>query len=457
MQKEVTKSWALFIGIGIIMIAHGLQMQLMGIRSVVENFSVITTGIFMSGYFTGYFLGSKTTPQLVQKVGHIRVFAAFASLASLSALLAAVYVNPIMWTLSRFITGISLVSCYIVTESWLNDRATNKNRGQLLSAYFIILYIGLGIGMLLLNLSDPKNYEPFILVSVLLSLALVPILLTKRSAPKFKKIGTVSVKELYKISPLGTVSSFCTGLIHSAFFSLMAVYATKANFTLLETSILLFIATMAGVVFQGPIGYFSDKFDRRKVIVVVTFLGALFSFFAIIFGGQNVVNLYLSIQLSISKILFFIIVGLYSGMMLPLFSLNLAHTNDFVAKEKFVAAGGGLQLIFGIGAISGPIICSLFMDWFDINGFFVFLIISHILIGIFGIYRMRVRTVAENPDSAFTPVPATITPAGLELDPTAEYIEEPYTEKVKKMLDRKGVKYKKDSTPNEESIDSNIK
>ncbi len=119
MQKEVTKSWALFIGIGIIMIAHGLQMQLMGIRSVVENFSVVTTGIFMSGYFTGYFLGSKTTPLLVQKVGHIRVFAAFASLASLSALLAAVYVNPTMWTLSRFITGISLVSCYIVTESWV--------------------------------------------------------------------------------------------------------------------------------------------------------------------------------------------------------------------------------------------------------------------------------------------------------------------------------------------------
>ena len=149
------------------MIAHGLQMQIMGIRSVLEDFSVLTTGIFMSGYYVGYFIGSKTTPNLVQKVGHIRVFAAFASLASLSALVAVAYVNPIMWTLSRFITGISLVSCYVVTESWLNDRATNKNRGQLLSAYFIILYTGLGIGMLLLNVSDPTNYEPFILVSVL--------------------------------------------------------------------------------------------------------------------------------------------------------------------------------------------------------------------------------------------------------------------------------------------------
>ena len=417
MQREVTRSWALFLGIGTIMIAHGLQMQVMGIRSVNENFNLITTGIFMSGYFVGYFLGSQTTPKLVQKVGHIRVFAAFASLASLSALLAAVYVNPLMWTFSRFITGISLVSCYIVAESWLNDRATNKNRGQLLSAYMIILFGGLALGMLLLNVSNPNSYEPFILVSVLLSLALVPILLTKRSAPKFKKIGTISIKELYKISPLGTVSSFCTGLIHSAFFSLIAVYATTSNFTLFETSILLFMATIAGVIFQGPIGYFSDKYERRKVIVITTALGAMFAFIAIIFGGESLQNMYLSVRLSFSKIIFFISVGLYAGLALPLFSLNLAHTNDYVTKDKFVAAGGGIQLIFGIGAIIGPILCSLFMDIFNINGFFIFLIVSHIIIAIFGIYRMRVRDSVENPDSTFTPVPATITPAGLELDP----------------------------------------
>ena len=417
MQREVTKSWALFLGIGIIMIAHGLQMQVMGIRSVNENFNLVTTGIFMSGYFVGYFLGSQTTPKLVQKVGHIRVFAAFASLASLSALVAAIYVNPFMWTLSRFLTGISLVSCYIVTESWLNDRATNKNRGQLLSAYMIILFGGLAIGMLLLNVSDPSNYEPFILVSILLSLALVPILLTKRSAPKFKKIGTISVKELFKISPLGTVSSFCTGLIHSAFFSLIAVYATRSNFTLFETSILLFLSTIAGVIFQGPIGYFSDKYERRKVIVITTLLSALFALISIIFGGESLQNMYLSVHLPLSKIIFFISVALYAGLCLPLFSLNLAHTNDYVTKEKFVAAGGGLQLIFGIGAIMGPIICSFFMDLLNINGFFIFLILSHLFIAIFGIYRMRVRDSVENPDSTFTPIPATITPAGLELDP----------------------------------------
>jgi len=269
----------------------------------------------------------------------------------------------------------------------------------------------------LLNISEPKAYEPFILVSVLLSLALVPILLTKRPAPKFKKIGTISIKELYEISPLGTVSSFLTGVIHAAFFSLISVYATKAGFTLFETSILLFIATIAGVVGQGPIGYFSDVYDRRKVIVVTTLAGSVLAFLSILSSSDPLQNTYYMDEFAFKKILFFLFVGAYTSLCLPLFSLNLAHTNDFVPKEKFVAAGGGLQLIFGIGAISGPIICSIFMGWFGLNGFFVFLILIHALIGIFGLHRMRVRKSVENPDSTFTPMPATITPAGLELDP----------------------------------------
>ncbi len=419
MQKEVKKSWALFIGIGVMMIAHGLQMQIMGIRSVLEDFSVFTTGIFMSGYYVGYFIGSKTTPNFVSKVGHIRVFAAFASLASLSALVAVVYVNPLMWTISRFITGISLVSCYVVTESWLNDRATNKNRGQLLSAYMMVIYFGLALGMLLLNISKPEAYEPFILVSVLLSVALVPILLTKRPAPKFKKIETISILELYKISPLGSLSSFFTGIIHAAFFSLISVYATIAKFTLFETSILLFIATIAGVLGQGPIGYFSDIFDRRRVIVITTFGSSLLALIAILTSNDPIQNIYYMDEFAFRKIIFFIAVGLYTSLCLPLFSLNLAHTNDFVPKSKFVAAGGGLQLIFGVGAISGPILCAIFMEWFGLNGLFVFLIIAHSIIGVFGLYRMKVRSTVENPDSTFTPIPATITPAGLELDPDA--------------------------------------
>jgi len=417
MYKVLKNSWALFTGMFIMMIANGLQINLLGVRSVIEDFNVITTGVFMSGYFIGYFLGSHTTPILVSKVGHIRVFAAFASLASLSILIAVIFVNPAVWTLSRFISGLSLVSCYVVAESWLNDRATNKTRGQILSAYMIIIFIGMGIGMLLLNISTPKNYEPFILVSLLMSLALVPILLTKRSAPKFKKIGTISVTELYKISPLGTVSSFCTGAIHSGLFSLTAVYAALVKFTIFEISILLFIITVSGVFTQAPVGYLSDKFDRRLIITLSTFGSAAFALLAIIVSGSSLEKMYLATELGSSKILFFISVALYAGLCLPLFSLNLAHTNDFVPKEKFVAAGGGLQLIFGIGAIGGPIICTLFMSWIGVNGFFIFLITFHIIIGVFALYRMKIRETEYNPDSTFTSLPATITPVGLELDP----------------------------------------
>jgi len=432
MGKILKNTWALFTGIGIILLANGLQGNLMGVRSVIENFSSLSTGIIMSGYFIGYFVGSNLTPNMVSRVGHIRVFAAFASTASLSILIIATYVNPIVWTLGRFLTGLSLVSCYIVAESWLNDRANNRTRGKLLSVYMIINYFGLACGALLLNFDDPTSFKPFILVSILLSIALVPILLTKRPAPKFKKIGTLSLVELYKISPLGTVSSFCTGAIYSALFAMFAVYATKINFTLFEISILLFLTTIAGAFFQAPVGYLSDKYNRRVIIVLCNLFSAAFCLVLIFISGDKLFNLnalHLLLNINIfqdfnlltyagsSKLYFFIIITVYAGITLCIFSLNLAHTNDFVPKEKFVAAGGGLQLVFGLGAMGGPLLCSIVMDILGPNGYFVYLIIFHIIIGLFGIYRMAIRQVIENPDNTFTPLPRNITPLGIELDP----------------------------------------
>ena len=215
----------------------------------------------------GYFAGANIIPNLVSKVGHIRVFAAFASMASLAILIHAIFVNPVVWTLGRFLTGFSLIGVYIVTESWLNDRATNRNRGSVLSIYMFITFVGLAIGTLLLNFNKPDQFEPFILISLLFSIALVPILLIKRSAPKFKKISFIKIKQLYKISPFGTFSMLCTGLIHSAVFGVGAVYATTLNFTILEISIFLFLITIAGAVFQFPIGYFSDRHDRRVILI----------------------------------------------------------------------------------------------------------------------------------------------------------------------------------------------
>jgi MFS family permease len=420
MFKILKSSWALFTGYFILMVAHGFQGNLLGVRSVIEEFNFIATGSIMSGYFVGYFIGANSIPNLVSRVGHIRVFAALASMASLSILIHAVFVNPIIWTMARFITGFALVGIFIVMESWLNDRANNRTRGQLLSVYMFITLIGISLGSLLLNFSSPDKYEPFILISLLLSFALIPILLTKRKAPKFKKQGFINIKGLFKTSPLATVSMFCTGLIHSALFSLGAVYAAKMNFTIFEISLLLFIITVCGGLFQWPIGYFSDKSDRRLIIIICTFVAAVFAFLAIYVSGASLENMYLAISADRNKILFFLFFGIYAGMAIPLFTLNLAYVNDYMEKAKFVSAGAGMQIIFGLGAMMGPFLCSTLMSAFGTNGFFIYLLIFHLIIGLFGLYRITRREAVENPDNTFTPLPRNITPAGLELDPDAD-------------------------------------
>ena len=421
MNKILRNSWALFLGMGFIMLAHGYQGSLLGVRAVQENFSLMATGFMMSGYYVGYFIGAKTIPGFILRVGHIRVFAAFASIASIVILMHSILIHPFTWFILRVVTGISMVSIYTIAESWLNDRSSNKNRGSVLSIYMIVLYGSMGIGMFFLNFSKPENFQPFILVSLFMSLALIPILLTKRKAPTFKKISSMSLRELYKVSPLGMVGSLFYGTAQSALFSLLAVYAASMNFTIFEISLVTFLLAISGAVAQFPIGKLSDKFDRRLVIVYSTFGAAFFALCAIVASNQ----MYLPDNLATSKTWFYIFLILFSFCSLPMFAIIFAHTNDYIPKEKFVAAGAGLQFAFGLGAISGPFLCSVFMDVIGSNGYFVFLIIFHSIIGIFAIHRMRIRGSVENPDSQFVAMPQTITPAGIGLNPTTEPIEDP--------------------------------
>jgi len=425
MGKVLKNSWALFAGFAILITAHGFQGNLLGVRSVLEEFNYLSTGLLMSGYFVGYFVGANLSPQLVSRVGHIRVFAAFASMASLSSLIHIVFVDPIVWIFARFLTGFSMIGIFIIVESWLNDRANNRTRGKVLSLYMFITFFGFAIGNLLLNISNPVKYEPFILISLLFSIALIPILLTKRKPPKFKKITSIKVKELLKISPFGSFSMFCSGFIFSAIFTLSAVYATTMNLPIFEISILLVSITLAGALFQWPIGYFSDNYDRRIIIILCAMLAMIFCFLSIAFSGASFDNLFIEnmvkfnyFSTTMDKIKLFTFVTLLSGMTLPLFSLNLALVNDYIPKEKFVAAGAGLNVIFGLGAMAGPLICSILMHEFGPNGFFLHFIIFLFFIVIFGIYRVTRRKYEENPESTFTPLPTDITPVGIELDPT---------------------------------------
>ena len=408
------------------MISHGFQGNLLGIRATLENFNFIATGTMMSGYFVGYFVGANMIPKLVSKVGHIRVFAAFASMASLSSLVHALFVDPIVWTLARFLTGFSMIGILIIVESWLNDRATNKTRGKVLSLYMFFTFFAFTIGNLLLNISSPNNYEPFILISLLFSVALVPILLTKRKPPTFKKTSSIKIKELLKISPFGSFSMFCTGFIFAAMFAMLAVYAVTMNLTVFEISILLVGTTLAGAIFQWPIGSLSDKYDRRIIIIGCCVMSSIFGILSIMSSGiffeslnaEEMVRFnYFSSDGNMNKTNLFIFIILLSGMTLPMFALNLALVNDYIPKEKFVAAGAGLNIIFGLGAMAGPLICSVLMSFLGPNGFFIHLLIFLLAITFFGIYRVNKRVYEDNPESTFTPLPREITPLGIELDP----------------------------------------
>ena len=403
----LSKTWVLFLGFAIICLGHGLQGTLVGVRTVIENFSYIQTGIIITGYYIGYSAGSLIVPNLLKKVGHIRVFAALASLASIAILLHSVFILPYLWFVIRIITGISIAGIFVIMESWLNDKSSNDTRGNILSIYFIVTFTFIGLGSFLLNFGSPVNFDLFILVSILLSLALIPILLTTSNPPNFQNPKRLSFIELYKLSPLGLIGAFLTGLAHSAIFGLGAVYAKLNGFNNFEVSLFIVIITIFGALFQWPIGVISDKIDRRLVLILVTLLAAGISILIIIFS-------------LLSSIILFILVGIYAGMSLPMYSLVIAHTNDYLKPDEIVAASSSLGVTVGLGAIFGPILSSYFMSIIGPNGLFVFLFFTHAILGLFGLYRLSVRSKPENIKSQYVPIPRTITPIGMELNPKAD-------------------------------------
>ena len=411
MITVLTKTWALFFGFAIISLAHGLQGTLIGVRAVVEGFSFISTGFIVAGYYVGYLTGSIVIPIFLKRVGHIRVFAALASLASIAILLHSVFIEPYMWFFIRILTGISLAGIFVIMESWLNDKATNETRGQILSIYMIITFSFLGMGQFLLNLSDPAKVDLFILVSILLSFALLPILLSVSEAPNITNPKKFSLKRLFVISPLGFVGAFFTGLAHSAILGYGAVFAAAKGFGIFEISIFMVIVTSFGALFQWPIGYISDKIDRRIILIAVTLIASALSLFI-------VASSYISL------IIFFLLLAIYAGMSLPMYSLTVAHTNDFLQQDEIIGASSAFAILVGLGAICGPITASFFMNIIGPDGFFVYLFVVHGLLGLFGLYRMAKRSKPADLESQYTPLPRNISAAGMELAAISEPLDE---------------------------------
>ena len=375
MLTAISSAWALLLGIALIMLGNGLQNTLLGVRATLEGFGTGTTGLVMTGYFAGFLAGSLIVPRLLANVGHIRVFAALASLASGAALLHTVFVSPGSWFMIRLVTGFCFAGLYVVAESWINDAATNKTRGQLLSVYMIMVLGGMGSGQLLMNLSDPRGFELFVLVSVLVSFALIPITLSVGRAPVFEAPESIGIRALFRASPLGVAGALLIGVAHSALYSMGPVYGTEIGLTVDRTALFIAVALFGGLVLQWPIGWLSDRFDRRKVIVAVAWLATVASIAAGAGGVDSYTVLFASTVL-------------LGGTSMPLYSLCGAHTNDHLTSRQIVAASATLVLVGGLGLVMGPMLAATLMHLSGSSGLFWLLAIAHGGIGAYGLYRM---------------------------------------------------------------------
>ena len=400
MLNTLRATWALLLGIALLMLGHGLQGTLLSVRATADGFATATTGVVMSGYFLGLIAGSLLTPLLVARVGHVRVFAAFASIASTSVLIHALLVEPVTWFLMRFLTGVCFCSAYIVAESWLNEKASNENRGRLFAVYMVVQLGCVALGQFLLNLADPGGYPLFVLVSVLVSLAVVPILLSASPAPPIAPRRMVGLRHLYRVSPLGLVGVGAIGLSQAALYAMGPVYARGIGLSLAGISTFMAVAILGGVALQWPVGRLSDRFDRRTVITAVTLLAGTTLLLALPSEGGRPAWL---------MALFF----LFGGLSLPLYSLCVAHINDNLAPEQMVGASSALLLANGLGCALGPSLAAFAMTGLGPAGFVLFLAAVHLALGLFALWRMTRR--AAVPLAAQGPtilMPAVTTPVG---------------------------------------------
>ena len=404
MFGTIVSSWALFTGFGLIMLAHALQGTLLNVNAVFFNFSDFEIGYVFSGYFIGYLFSSIQCPKLIKNVGHIRVFAAFASLGSIAILLHWIVINPIAWLIFRMITGFSFAAIYIVCESWLNDRADNKSRGQLIGFYMIVLYFSTSAGGMLVNLRTTTDAHLFILTSLLISLALVPILLTKKPAPDFSTPKFLSLKELYSKSPMAFVGSFSIGMVYSALFGLMGVFGAKIGLSIFQISILVFVNMFVGAIFQYPVGKISDKYDRRTILLSLNLIAI-----------ASLIFIYLLGSLSFNLLLVFI--GIHSAVSLPYYAVVISHMNDFLEKDEIVSGSSTLTLVNALGMVMGPMLASGFMAYFGAYGYFLYMIVIYCLVAPYNFFRIRVGRTSniyeENTPSMI--VPRTASPVGMQL------------------------------------------
>lgn len=413
MLEVLKSSWALLLGILLLMVGNGLQSSLIGIRGAIENFSTGDLSIITSAYFAGFLFGSRIAPEMIRRVGHVRVFAALGSFISAIIILYPTLTEVWAWTLLRVAFGFCFSGVYVTAESWLNNSSTNETRGKALSLYMIVQMMGIVSSQALLNVGDPAGFELFVIPSVLVSLAFAPILLSVTPTPAFETTKGMSLPELYKVSPTGIVGMFMMGLVFAALFGMAPVFATLIEMSVAELSLFVSSIFLGGMILQFPIGWLSDRIDRRILIFAAAIGGVLAGLLAWMFGTSFEVLL-------ISA--FFM-----GGASSPLYALLIAYTNDYLEVDDMAAASGGLLFVNGMGAILGPILVGWMMSFFGPVGFWVYLTGVMLLMAAYVTYRMtqRASLYADEDDyDAVAYAPILPTGTGVAVEAAAEYYAE---------------------------------
>ncbi len=408
MLDVIKGSWALLFGMMLLMVGNGLQGTLLGVRGDIEGFSTLEMSVIMSGYFIGFLGGSRSAPELIRRVGHVRVFAALASFISAVLILYPILAHPVGWFVGRVIIGFCFSGVYVTAESWLNNAASNENRGQALSVYLIVQMFGIVSAQGLLVLGDPSGYILFVISSVAVSISFAPILLSISPTPAFDTTKPMPLKELVQASPLGCIGIFLLGGVFAAQFGMAAVYGTQAGLTIGQISAFVSAIYVGALILQFPIGFLSDRMDRRVLIMLVSFLGGSAAVISFMFSGNFLINLAVG----------FVIGGTAN----PLYSLLLAYTNDYLDADDMASASGGLIFINGVGAIAGPVIVGWFMGMFGAEGFFLFIAVLMMGLGTYALYRTTQRPVNVEEASSYAAVSPSVGPVFAEVA-TEVYIE----------------------------------
>ncbi len=377
MIKMLSGVWALLLGIVLIMLGNGMHFTLIGLRGAIEGFSAAELAIVTSGYFMGFLSGARFTPLLIRRVGHVRVFAALGSFMSAGLISFPLLAEPWAWTLLRLLVGFCMSGIYVAAESWLNAAATNETRGKVLSAYMIAQTLGIIGAQGLLTLGDAGTSALFIGASILVSISFSPILLSVATVPAVDVARPMPLRDLFAGSPLGAVGIFLLGSVYATQSGMGAVFGAQIGLTAGQIALFIAMLFAGALALQYPIGWLSDRMDRRKLIFGASCIGAASCALGWV-AGSGLWSLMTAAFLA-------------GGMTTPLYALFLAYTNDALSAEDMPSASGGLVFTFGLGAIAGPLATGWAMQALDPFAFWLVLAATFAAIALYALYRMTQR------------------------------------------------------------------